>query len=99
VVPNQGPQDFILNQNYPNPFNNQTKIDFSAPSNETVQLIIYNTLGQKVKELFNGVSLSGRNTLYWNGTDDSGSSVASGIYFYSLISQEKVFSKKMVLLK
>ncbi|MDO8549084.1 MAG: S8 family serine peptidase [Ignavibacteria bacterium] len=96
---NNIPSDFILSQNYPNPFNSQTKIIFEASSNENVQLIVYNIIGQKVKELFNGVSNIGKNTVYWDGTDDFGRNVSSGIYFYTLKSQEKRLSKKMVLLK
>ena len=96
---NNIPSDFILSQNYPNPFNSQTKIIFEASSNENVQLIVYNIIGQKVKELFNGISNIGKNTVYWDGTDDYGKNVSSGIYFYTLKSQEKRLSKKMVLLK
>ena len=93
------PFDFVLNQNYPNPFNNQTKIEFSTPENKSVELIIYNILGQKVKELFNGISNVGKNVFYWNGTDDYNNSISSGIYFYVLKSNDRFFSKKMVLLK
>ncbi len=96
---NNVPSDFVLNQNYPNPFNSQTKIEFNTSANEPVELIIYNILGQKVKELFNGIPNVVKNTLYWNGTDEFGKDVSSGIYFYTLKSQEKRFSKKMVLLK
>ncbi|RPI69952.1 MAG: T9SS C-terminal target domain-containing protein, partial [Ignavibacteriales bacterium] len=93
------PQDFVLNQNYPNPFNNQTKINFTAPVNESVELSVFNILGQKVKQLFNGNTITGRTIVNWNGQDDFGNSVSSGIYFYSLKSKDKVISKKMVLLK
>ncbi|HSP88510.1 MAG TPA: S8 family serine peptidase [Ignavibacteriaceae bacterium] len=93
------PVDFVLRQNYPNPFNNQTKIEFDSPGNQTVELIIYNALGQKVKELFSGVPQIGKNTLFWNGTDQFGKSVSSGIYFYNLKSQDRFVSKKMVLVK
>jgi len=93
------PFDFVLNQNYPNPFNNQTKIEFDTPDNQSVELIIYNILGQKVKNLFVGIPAVGKNIFYWNGTDEFGKNVSSGIYFYTLKSQEKRLSKKMVLLK
>jgi hypothetical protein len=96
---NNVPFDFVLNQNYPNPFNNQTRIEFNIQSNKSVELVIYNILGQKIKELFNGIPNVGNNTLFWDGTDEFGNNVSSGIYFYTLKSQEKRLSKKMVLLK
>jgi len=93
------PSDFNLTQNYPNPFNNQTRIDFSSPINEVTLLEIYNILGQKVKVLFNDVPSLRLNSVYWDGRNEFGSVVSSGVYYYVLRIGEKAFSKKMVFLK
>jgi len=100
------PVEISLYQNYPNPFNPSTTISFSltTENTETTELIIYNLKGQKVKE-FN-VTLSGvegeGNTNYsitWNGDDDSGNPVSSGIYLYKLKSGVYTSTKKMILMK
>lgn len=88
--------------NYPNPFNPKTTIKFSiepSQQNEPMEIVIYNLKGQKVKTI--PVTLSGdEGSGIWNGTDDSGKPVSSGIYFCKLIIDEKYSaSNKMVLLK
>ncbi len=93
------PSDFSLSQNYPNPFNSQTRINFNSSVNEVTHLEIYNILGQKVKVLFNDIPSSRLNSVYWDGRNQSGSVVSSGVYYYVLRIGEKTFSKKMVLLK
>jgi len=85
--------------NYPNPFNLSTSISFSLPTPSEVNLIIYNILGEKVKTLAKGWFEAGSHTVTWNGTNESGSVVASGIYFYKLTAGENVVVKKMSLLK
>lgn len=83
---NSIPSTFKLGQNYPNPFNPVTTIPFlinGAASN--VQLTVYNVLGQKVKTIFNGVLQEGNYQFSWNGTNNSGQQVPSGMYFYELI--------------
>lgn len=93
------PVTFELNQNYPNPFNNNTTIRYSVPKTSQVQLVIYNILGQKVKTLVDGLQPKGYKTVTWDGTNQSGEKVASGIYFYTLQTDSFSHTKKMVLLK
>lgn len=90
---------FLLYQNYPNPFNSQTRIEFESPKSDYAQVIIYNILGQQIKELFNGVVVKGITKLSWDGTDNSGRNVATGPYLYSVKINGQVLSKKMMLLK
>jgi len=93
------PLNFTLSQNYPNPFNPETTIEFALPNRSQVELAIYNVLGQQVKKLINKSLSAGTYTISWDGRDDSGIPVASGIYFYKLITNDIHLSKKMVLLK
>jgi Peptidase C10 family/FlgD Ig-like domain/Right handed beta helix region/Protein of unknown function (DUF1565) len=93
------PQMFALAQNYPNPFNPITDISFSLPEASDVRLEIYNIMGQKVKTLVEGQMDAGYKTVVWDGKSNSGSSVASGIYFYRLTAGDYVNTKKMTLLK
>ncbi|MFH1195137.1 MAG: FlgD immunoglobulin-like domain containing protein [bacterium] len=93
------PTTFSLSQNYPNPFNPETNIEFNLPANETVKLVIYNVLGQKVKTLINNDMKAGSYKTVWNGRDDFGKQVASGIYMISLESNSFRATKKMTLLK
>lgn len=90
---------FELAQNYPNPFNAATRIDFSIPERGDVYLAIYNLLGQRIATLVNKKMNAGSHSLTWNGTDDRGESVASGIYFYKLESKDRVQARKLVLMK
>ncbi|MGE5496552.1 MAG: S8 family serine peptidase, partial [Syntrophothermus sp.] len=96
--PGNVPQDFVLSQNYPNPFNRSTKIDFYAPANQNVQILIYNILGQKVFT-FNVETVNGTNSVVWNGTGENGLQCSSGIYLYSLKLNGNLYTKKMILLK
>jgi hypothetical protein len=93
------PLVFSLTQNYPNPFNATTRIDFSLPRKAGATLMIYNTLGQRVRTLAEDVYSAGEHELVWNGTDDSGADVASGVYFYRLVWENQCLARKMVLLK
>ncbi len=93
------PKNFELSQNYPNPFNPSTVINFQLPVSERVTLIIYNSLGQKVKTLIDDYKDAGYYNIKWNGRNDFHESVASGVYFYRIQAGKFVQSKKMVLLK
>lgn len=93
------PTDFGLFQNYPNPFNSQTAINYHIPSEGIVNLAIYNILGQKVKTCVNGKKAPGYYTYLWNGKNDKGMEVASGVYIYRLNYGDKQVSKQMLLLK
>jgi len=91
----------ILNDNYPNPFNPSTTISYNLAEDSNVELTIYNLKGQKVKQLVSSNQLSaGQHSVEWNGTDDAGKNVSSGIYLYKLKAGDKYTStKKMILLK
>ncbi len=93
------PEGFTLSQNYPNPFNLNTAISFSLPAPSEVNLTVYNIMGQKVKTLAQGWFEAGSHTVTWDGTNESGSVVASGIYFYNLNAGNQIVTKKMSLLK
>jgi DNA-binding beta-propeller fold protein YncE len=93
------PYQFQLFQNYPNPFNAQTVIAFELPSDGAVNLSLYNILGQRVRTLLNKNLPAGRHRVVWNGKNQSGNSVASGVYFMVLTQAENVKIRKMLLLK
>ena len=101
------PKKFSLEQNYPNPFNPETSISFSIPQDATVRLTIYNILGQKISTLIDGQRSSGVYTINWNGRNDVGNQVASGLYFYRIEArhskngEQRIFvdAKKMLLLR
>jgi len=96
---NQIPLSYQLKQNYPNPFNPETHIYFEIPQMHDVKLEIYNILGQKVRSLINGAYNPGRHTVTWNGRNDSGMIVPSGVYIYRLHAGSFMVSKKMLMLK
>ncbi len=93
------PSGYNLAQNYPNPFNPATVIEYSLPTRSDVTISIFNILGQEVRKLVNASMAVGDHTAYWNGTDQSGDRVASGVYFYRIKANDFVSSKKMLLLK
>ena len=93
------PNTYILKQNYPNPFNPSTQIQFSVPNSENVHLIIYDALGNKVKEVFNKELMKGQYSFTWSGKNNEGEKVSSGIYFYRMEAGTFVKTKKMILLK
>jgi photosystem II stability/assembly factor-like uncharacterized protein len=93
------PREFGLLQNYPNPFNPTTTMSYSLPSQQQVRLNIFNTLGQQIATLVNEIQQAGRHTLQWNGTDDNGNRVASGIYLYRLEAGRYRETKKMLLVR
>jgi hypothetical protein len=88
------PQKYALSQNYPNPFNPTTTISYSIPERSSVELKIYNSIGEEIAALVNTVKEPGKYTVKWNA-----SGLASGIYFYKITAGEFAESKKMVLLR
>jgi FlgD Ig-like domain len=88
-----------LSQNYPNPFNPQTTIAFTIKDRGAVTLKVYNVNGELVRTLANENRAAGSYTLVWDGHNDSGQSVSSGVYFYKLVTNSFSQTKKMVLLK
>ncbi|MEZ5360368.1 MAG: T9SS type A sorting domain-containing protein [Candidatus Zixiibacteriota bacterium] len=93
------PENFALDQNYPNPFNPMTTIRFVVPIQTHVRLDIHNILGQRVKSLVDEELPRGEYTVTWYGTDDNEKSVATGIYFYRIQTEQFSQCRKMVLLK
>ncbi len=93
------PTDFLLKGNYPNPFNPNTTINFVLPERENVSIVIYNLLGEKVRELLREEKNAGEHFVMWNGKDDFEKEVPSGVYFYLITHNRKVISSKMVLIK
>jgi Zn-dependent metalloprotease len=101
------PTQFELHQNFPNPFNPSTTIEFALPANARVDIKIFNLLGQQIKSLSSGEKPAGRYSVVWDGKDESGNPVASGIYIYKMqaeavsgsAGQSYVQSRKLVLLK
>ncbi|MFH1700168.1 MAG: choice-of-anchor J domain-containing protein [Candidatus Zixiibacteriota bacterium] len=93
------PSRFSLAQNYPNPFNPITKIAFHLPVINEVRLDVFNVLGQRVRTLVDGLKEPGVHSVIWDGKDDAGALVASGIYFYSLKTESHIACRKMILLK
>ncbi|MCF8261413.1 MAG: T9SS type A sorting domain-containing protein [Melioribacteraceae bacterium] len=86
---------FVLEQNYPNPFNPTTTIKFGFENPTKTVITIYNSLGEKVRELFNGIADAGR--IY--NVDFNGSGLSSGIYYYKLVTPDRTEIKKMMLVK
>jgi len=94
------PEVYELSQNYPNPFNPTTKIDFAIPKTGAVSLKIYDITGKEIRTLVNGETMfAGKYTVDWNSVNNTGQQVASGVYFYRIISDSYVNTKKMMLIK
>ena len=93
------PDEFVLHQNYPNPFNPSTDIQFSLPSTERVHLIVYDLIGNTVKEIVNNNLLPGIYNYKWSGENEQGSTVSAGMYFYRIQAGSLTKTRKMILLK
>ncbi|MBD3404478.1 S8 family serine peptidase [candidate division GN15 bacterium] len=93
------PEAFELEQNYPNPFNPTTTIAFTLSTATEVGLDIFNSLGQRVRQLHQGTLTAGTHQIEWDSRDDRGQEVASGVYFYRLSTPAQSASRKMILLK
>jgi hypothetical protein len=94
------PKAYSLAQNFPNPFNPTTRIQFAIPAKGHVSLKIYNVAGQLVRTLQDGVMDAGSHELTWDGSNNLGKSVASGVYFYKINAGDNYENmKKMVLLR
>jgi hypothetical protein len=93
------PQEFVLNQNYPNPFNPTTTISYSLPNPTMATLSIYNMIGQKVATLSDGLHQAGTFSVTWNGLDDFGEPLHSGLYVFKLETENMSIAKKMLLMK
>lgn len=93
------PEVFSVSQNYPNPFNPSTNIMYSVAKRSHVSLEVFNLLGQKVKTLVDVEMDAGSYPVTWDGDNDEGSAVASGVYFYKMVAGDFVQTRKMMLMK
>jgi len=93
------PKPLTLYQNYPNPFNPSTVIRFFLPKEAPVTLKIYDARGARVRTLCDGPQPVGYHSISWDGLNESGNNVSTGVYFYRLLAGKKVLTRKMVLLR
>jgi hypothetical protein len=89
----------MISRNYPNPFNPSTTIAFSLPTAGKANLNIYNVKGQKVRDLGNPELTRGHHTVVWDGRDNRGQSVSSGVYFVRLSTAQGKSVRKILMLK
>ncbi|GBD88412.1 flagellar basal body rod modification protein [bacterium BMS3Abin03] len=91
--------EFRVLQNYPNPFNPSTSIEYYLPDQGLVKINIFNINGELINTVTNGYQSAGQHKTLWDGTNESGMKVASGLYIYRVAFNQKVISKKMLLIK
>ena len=96
---NSTPRKFCLMQNYPNPFNPSTTIQYQLPKNGMVILEVYNHIGQRVVTLVNQNQTAGIHQQFWDGRNDMGKIVPTGVYFYQLRSGDFSATRKMLLMQ
>ena len=92
-------QTFALYANYPNPFNAETQMTYALPVAGAVELAIYNVRGQRVRTLVQGVQAAGRYQIVWDGRNDTGAALASGVYLSRLASTQGVRVRQLLLIK
>ena len=90
---------YLLDQNYPNPFNPVTILRYDLPENALVNITIYDMMGRRVRTLVSNQQSTGYKSVQWNATNDAGSPVSAGLYFYTIQAGEFRQTRKMVLLK
>jgi subtilisin family serine protease len=95
----QLPEKFALHQNYPNPFNPSTTISFALPKSELVKIKIYDILGREIRTLVNTTMQAGVKRVEWDGRNQHGESVPSGMYFYKLEAGNYSDTKKMLIIR
>lgn len=93
------PRHYQLGQNYPNPFNTTTRIEYELPKKNHVTIDIFNVLGRKMKTLVDRPHKAGRYEVIWDGANERGSTVSSGLYFYRLKTRDYVDVRRMLLIK
>ena len=93
------PTTFEISSNYPNPFNPVTNIKFQLPQVSDVKLVVYNMLGQKIRTLVDGNKDIGYYNIQWDGKNENGRQVATGIYIYKFEAGNFIKSQKMILMK
>ena len=93
------PAEFALHPNFPNPFNPATRIIYDLAEASDVRLEIYDLIGRNIKTLVNQTQDAGRHFISWNGDDHTGNQVSAGVYLSRLHAGNKIFSRKMILMK
>lgn len=93
------PEAISLQQNYPNPFNSSTRISFEIAREQYAEIVLYDIMGREIKVLADEIFQPGSYEVTWDGKDESGNSVASGLYFYCLKAGDSDISKRMMLIK
>lgn len=94
------PKEFALGQNYPNPFNPSTTIPIDIPAASEIRLEIFNVLGERVKTIYDGIIEPGRYWFNWEGRNENGEGVASGVYLYRMSTDQRMrFVKKLILVR
>ena len=93
------PTEYALEQNYPNPFNPETMIKYQLSGSSQVRLRVFSALGQEIRTLVHGVQPAQFYTVMWDGRDNAGNTMPSGMYFYRLETEKFTATKKMVLMK
>jgi len=96
---NSPKRSFSLIGNYPNPFNPSTNIEFNLETGSTISIDIFNLLGQKIKSIQNGYLTNGKHSVKWNGKDEKGKSVGSGLYFARISDGKMSVTQKLILEK
>ena len=89
----------VVGQNFPNPFNPSTSIVFELPRPMQARLEIYDVRGRRIRTLFSGPAQAGSTTVDWDGLDDGGNAVASGVYTYALVTEDGTSARRMTLVK
>ncbi|NIT59422.1 MAG: T9SS type A sorting domain-containing protein [Aliifodinibius sp.] len=93
------PEKFTLYNNYPNPFNPTTTIRYDLAERSKTSLSVYNIAGERIRTLVNDVQSAGSKSVVWNGRNDQGEIVGSGVYVYQIEADGTVKTKKMIFLK
>ncbi|MBT4283201.1 MAG: T9SS type A sorting domain-containing protein, partial [Candidatus Marinimicrobia bacterium] len=93
------PNDFAIHGNYPNPFNPITTLRFDIDIQSNVSITVFNVIGEEIKTLQNGDLAPGQYNVKWNARDNNGKAVPSGMYLYSIQSNGRTLTGKMLLLK
>jgi hypothetical protein len=93
------PRDFVLGQSFPNPTLHETQISYFIHKTAPLRVQIFNTLGQEIRTLADGIMPAGAHTVKWDGRDRNGQPVAKGIYFYRLDTGSRVLTKKLMVLR
>jgi len=99
IVVSRLPDRVALLPNKPNPFNASTEIAFQLPAEQDVRVEIYDIFGRRIRTLFDGKAHAGTNKLVWHGNDEAGNTVASGVYFVRLRTQDKELTRKITFIK